>query len=348
MNSPNFFFYRNRFLIFYIIIGFISLCLEWLMIVFLKNYHASSWVANFIGLTSGLLLAFFLNIRFNFHISPAKRAKAALYFILISSFSFLVQLYFRQQLFDYGISFQRSRFLISGFFFFFSYLLHRRFSFRDYKKVGVAIYADGVDDIQNIYNKISHVCDFIHIDIVDTSFKSDAPDVKAYKAEVVRAFWQKKPIDVHIMSKFPNHWLPELTPYVTTIFIHLNSKDDIFKTLSSIKESGCNPGIVWTVGEPFDLIEPFLASVRHILILAIPKPGFSGQSFQLEALQMVDRINNLPNRNEYFLCVDGGVNKSTVSYINSDAVVSGSYVLNATDPVRNIMILQTSAEYERY
>jgi hypothetical protein len=33
------------------------------------------------------------------------------------------------------------------------------------------------------------------------------------------------------MSKFPNHWLPELTPYVTTIFIHLNSKDDIFKTL---------------------------------------------------------------------------------------------------------------------
>ncbi|MFN4974058.1 MAG: GtrA family protein, partial [Bacteroidota bacterium] len=155
MNSPYFFFYRNRFLLFYIIIGFISLCLEWLMIVFLKNYHASSWVANFIGLSSGLLLAFFLNIRFNFHISPAKRAKALLYFILISSFSFLVQLYFRQQLLEYGISFQRTRFLISGFFFFFSYLLHRRFSFRDYKKVGVAIYADGVDDIQNIYNKIS-------------------------------------------------------------------------------------------------------------------------------------------------------------------------------------------------
>jgi ribulose-phosphate 3-epimerase len=348
MNSPHFFFYRNRFLIFYIIIGFVSLCFEWLMIVFLKNYSVSNWLANFIGLISGLFLAFFLNIRFNFHISPAKRKKALLYFVVISAVSFLVQLYFRNQLLEFGISFQRSRFLISGFFFFFSYLLHRRFSFRDYKKVGVAIYADGVDDIQNIYNKISHVCDFIHIDIVDSSFKPDAPDVKAYKAEVVRAFWQKKPIDVHIMSRFPKRWLPELTPFVTTIFVHLNTEDDVSETLSAISNSGCNPGIVWTVGEPFELVQPFLSSIRHILILAIPKPGFSGQAFQMETLQMMDTINNLPDREAYFLCVDGGVNKSTVSYINSDAVVSGSYVLNAADPVKNIMILQTSAEYERY
>ncbi|NDA62345.1 MAG: hypothetical protein EBX50_09905 [Chitinophagia bacterium] len=348
MNSSLFYFYRYRFLIFYIFIGFISLCLEWLMIIFLKNYHFPIWAANLIGLGSGLLLAFFLNIRFNFHISPAKRKKALLYFVCISAFSFLVQLYFRNQLLEYGISFQRSRFLISGILFFFSYLLHRRFSFKDYKKVGVAIYADGVDDVQNIYNKISHVCDFIHVDIVDNTFKADAIDVKAYKAEVVRAFWQKKPIEVHIMSTKPGNWLPDLTPYVNTIYVHMNVEEDLVTILEKIRTAGCNPGLVWTVGERFQSILPYLAHVRHILILAIPKPGYSGQTFQMEALQMIELINELPNRDEYFLCVDGGVSRSTVVYINADAVVSGSYVLNATDPVKNIMILQTSAEYERY
>lgn len=318
------------------------------MIVFLKNYYFPFWIANLIGLSSGLLLAFFLNIRFNFHISPAKRKRALLYFVCISAFSFLVQLYFRNQLLEYGISFQRSRFLISGVLFFFSYLLHRRFSFRDYKKVGVAIYADGVDDVQNIYNKISHVCDFIHIDIVDTTFKSDAIHVKAYKAEVVRAFWQKKPIDVHIMSTQPGNWLSELTPFVNTIYIHINIEEDLLTIFEKINAAGCNPGLVWTVGEPFELIQPYLVHIKHILILAIPKPGFSGQTFQMEALQMIANINELANRDEYFLCVDGGVNRSTVVYINADAVVSGSYVLNAADPVKNIMILQTSAEYERY
>jgi ribulose-phosphate 3-epimerase len=348
MKNPSFFFYRNRFLVFYVLIGFVSLCFEWLVIIFLKNYHFPVWAANLIGLGSGLFLAFFLNIRYNFHISPAKRKKALLYFVCISAFSFLVQLYFRNQLLEYGISFQRSRFFISGVLFFFSYLLHRRFSFKDYKKVGVAIYADGVDDVQNIYNKISHVCDFIHIDIVDSTFKPDAINVKAYKAEVVRAFWQKKPIDVHIMSTKPGNWLSELTPYVNTIYVHVNLEEDLALVLKKIKTAGCNPGLVWTVGESFQLIQPYLALVGHVLILAIPKPGFSGQTFQMEALQMIASINGLDNRDEYFLCVDGGVNRSTVVYINADAVVSGSYVLNAPDPVKNIMILQTSAEYERY
>lgn len=82
--------------------------------------------------------------------------------------------------------------------------------------------------------------------------------------------------------------------------------------------------------------------------MAIPRPGFSGQSFQIEALDMIHTINAISNRSDYTLCVDGGVNNSTVRYITSDSVVSGSYVLNADNPIKNIMILQTSAEYERY
>ena len=35
-----------------------------------------------------------------------------------------------------------------------------------------------------------------------------------------------------------------------------------------------------------------------------------------------------------------------ISLIKSEKVVSGSYVLNDKDPIKNIMILQTSSQYE--
>ena len=46
--------------------------------------------------------------------------------------------------------------------------------------------------------------------------------------------------------------------------------------------------------------------------------------------------------------VDGGVNDSTVKFLNVESVVSGSYILAAPNPIKNIMHLQTSGEYAQY
>jgi multidrug efflux pump len=51
---------------------------------------------------------------------------------------------------------------------------------------------------------------------------------------------------------------------------------------------------------------------------------------------------------EFEICVDGGVNDSTVKYLNVESVVSGSYILSAPNPIKNIMHLQTSGEYAQY
>ena len=55
-----------------------------------------------------------------------------------------------------------------------AYLLHRRFTFRDFKRVGVAIYANGVENLKDIYERIGQYPDFIHVDIVDQTFSEDA------------------------------------------------------------------------------------------------------------------------------------------------------------------------------
>jgi len=247
-----------------------------------------------------------------------------------------------------GMSVDLSRFVIAGSFFLVSYVLHRRFSFREYKKVGVAIYADGVEDIKSIYSRISNVCDFIHIDIVDRTFRSDCKEVKAYRAEVVRAYWQNKPIEVHIMSRKPSEWLPDLLPHVDTIYLHKEIDEDLDAVLETIRIANCNPGIVMGIKDSVSEFEPVLEKVKHVLVLAIPNPGHSGQTFSMETLSLLKDLDHYRGRSKITICVDGGVNKDTIKYLNVEAVVSGSFVLNSENPVRSIMVLQTSGEYEKY
>ena len=348
MHSFNYLFYRYRFLLLYIAFGIISLLVELFVARALISFNISSFFSLALSFIVGLITAFGLNIRFNFHIAQPKRQRALLYFTLISSVSYLVQYFFRQKLIYFGLPMEASRFLIAGLFFILSYLLHRKFSFKEFKKVGVAIYADGVEDIKLIYDRISNISDFIHIDIVDKSFNPTCKDVKAYRAEVVRAYWQKKKIEVHIMSKTPSVWLDDLLPYVDIIYIHAEINENVQEVIKKIESAGVKAGIAVGISEKLESIYPFLENVKHVLLLAIPKPGFSGQKFDMEILPWIDELNQHANRQNFEICLDGGVNQTTVKYLNVESVVSGSFILSAPNPIKNIMLLQTSGEYEKY
>lgn len=332
----------------YAVFGIVSLFTELLVARALISFDFPSYLSIIFSFIVGLLTAFGLNIRFNFHIAQPKRQRALLYFTLISSISFLVQYFFRQKLTYFGLPMELSRFLIAGLFFIISYLLHRKFSFKEFKKVGVAIYADGVEDIKLIYDRISNISDFIHIDIVDKSFNPTCKDVKAYRAEVVRAYWQKKKIEVHIMSKTPSIWLDDLLPYVDIIYIHAEINENVQEVIKKIESAGVRAGIAVGISEKLESIYPFLENVKHVLLLAIPKPGFSGQKFDMEILPWIEELNQHKNRQNFEICLDGGVNQTTVKYLNVESVVSGSFILSAPNPIKNIMLLQTSGEYEKY
>jgi 3-keto-L-gulonate-6-phosphate decarboxylase len=62
----------------------------------------------------------------------------------------------------------------------------------------------------------------------------------------------------------------------------------------------------------------------------------------------IDKLNQNTNRRNFKICVDGGVNQSNIKYLNVESVVSGSYILKSQNPIKNIMILKTSNEYEKY
>ena len=337
--------YRGRFLFNYIIIGFsavmIELFLQARFIEFGFNIYASSVISIFIGIS----FAFVGNILFNFKIPHKKRNQAFKYFVLISLFSIFIQWVTILKIDSLTWTYQKGRVLISGLMFMIGYLLHRKFSFKDSKKVGVAIYANGVENLERIYNLIGSYLDFVHVDIVDSTFNPDAETVLTYRLEAIKAYWPNKEIHVHIMSKTPSIYVNQILPYSDVIFIHAEINEEIYDVYKMIKEKGGKFGVVFSISSSLNDIEPFLKLSDHVLLLAINQPGFSGQQFELKALEKIKLLNALSYRHQFSLCVDGGVNEDIVKILDAENIVSGSSVLNNLNPKKQIMRLQTASRY---
>tara|TARA_B100000767_G_scaffold275531_1_gene313076 strand:- start:41621 stop:42661 length:1041 start_codon:yes stop_codon:yes gene_type:complete len=337
--------YKYRFFIGYVLIGFFSILAELLIYSFLKGLFQINLVISLISVVFGILISFWLNIRYNFKISISKRNKALLYFFIISLISYFIQILLIKKI-DIYFSYELSRIIISGSLFWLAYLLHTKFTFKDYKKVGVAIYANGVEDINQIFNTVGNYPDFIHIDIVDQTMSKNAKEVLSYKTEVIKGFWNKKFIEAHVMSKTPIKWIDKIGENVNRIYVHLNLEENLKDVLNKIKKHNCQTGIVLQNISQIKIFEEYNELVDSILVLAIQSPGYSGQKFEMKAIDLISSLNKHEYRHKISLNVDGGVNNNNISLLKSENVVSGSYVLSAENPIKNIMILQTSSQYE--
>jgi pentose-5-phosphate-3-epimerase/putative flippase GtrA len=338
--------YRFRFLGLYVVFGISSLILEFFIRTYLMSFDIGQIISTLIAIACGILFSFWTNVKFNFKIPRSRRDMALLYFVIISCFSGLLQWFLKTLLeFDY-FNYELSRIFISGTVFILAYSLHRKYSFSDFKKVGVAIYANGVEDLEDIKSKIGQYPDFIHVDIVDKSMSAAAEDVKAYRLETMKAYWPNKQIQTHIMSKEPNVWLDQILPYSDVVFIHAECGSIVEELLTKIKSSGKKAGLALSTNTNPLEVESFLKKADYVLLLTIPRPGKSGQSFDTIGFDRIKELNNLPFRDQFVLCVDGGVNENIVNLLAAENIVSGSSVLKNIDPKRQIMRLQTVGRYE--
>jgi len=337
--------YRGRFLFNYVIIGFSSLVIELFIQTTLIKFGINVYISSIVSILIGIGFAFVGNTLFNFKIPYKKRNQAFKYFVLISLFSVFIQWVTILNINSLGWSYQKGRIIISGLMFMIGYLLHRKFSFKDSKKVGVAIYANGVENLERIYNLIGSYLDFVHVDIVDSTFNQDAETVMTYRLEAIKAYWPNKEIHVHIMSKTPSIYINDVLLYGDVVFIHVEIDEEIHDIHRIIKEKRKKLGIVFTMSSRLNDIEPFLKLSDHVLLLAINEPGFSGQTFELKALKKIKQLNALSYRNQFSLCVDGGVNEDIVKILDAENIVSGSSVLNSFNPKKQIMRLQTASRY---
>ncbi len=340
--------YRFRHIVLFTIFGVFAIAIELVSRQLLTQLDIASLYATPLSIIIGILVAFVLNIRFNFSIPRHRILRALTFFVAVSIASISAQAIFREWIgILEGGSYEWSRIVFAGAFFLIAYVLHRKLSFRDTRLVGVAVYASEHEDISGIRARIGTYADFIHVDIVDATMNPLITEVRAHRAETIKAHWPSSEIQAHVMSRRPSQWIAEVGPYCDVIYVHRELEEDRDTVRDMIAKHGARPGVVVHINDkPTDLAEE-LRQETEVLLLCIDRPGHSGQVFEDRSYDFIKFINALENRASIRLCVDGGINDKNISNVDSDLIVSGSYVLNALDPKRAIMRLQTLNQYDR-
>ena len=336
--------FRHAHIIKYTIIGVFSILCELLARSCLILIGFNSLSSELLSILLSISIAFYLNYKFNFALPKRKLRVALLYFVIISFFSFGLQKYLATLVQISERDYYSDRLVMSGILYVFIYFLHRRFTFKKYRQVGVAVYANGVEDILDIKSKIGIYSDFIHVDIVDSTILGDLSDVRSYRLETIKAAWPNIPIHTHIMSKTPSVWLNEVCKSSDIVFVHDDMDEDLVAIKSKINTLGCEAGLALHANNRYDNLKSLLSGFHHVMVLTIQNPGFSGQRFMPQAYELIKNLNHYKSDLDFDLCIDGGVNISTINSFDSDQIVSGSCVLDAPDPRKRILELQNISD----
>ena len=349
LKELTFIFYRCRHVIIYTDHGVFSIICELAIRNFLVNINFNEVPSTILSIIIGILIAFFLNIKLNFFIKKNLLAKALVYYFLISIFSISLQFFinnFTNFKFDIFYSYEIERLIISGVVFIFAYLLHKKFSFKNSAKLGVAIYASKDSDVHNIFQKIGIYPDFIHVDIVDETFVKDAKPINYEKYNLIKQYWKNKEVHTHLMSKNPIKLIKNVSKFSDLIFIHKEIDENLNDVINLFDNLNCKLGIVLHAINNYDNeLESITNKFRNIMILSIPEAGYSGQKFLEKSFDLISKINEIQKRKKINLFVDGGINRENIKKMNVENIISGSDVLNSKDPREQIMRLKTFGRY---
>lgn len=201
------------------------------------------------------------------------------------------------------------------------------------KKVSVSFFTS-----KNIEDDLMNLCatsaDYIHVDVGDGKFIERKFNPVKELTELQGALTKR--LDVHFMVEDPQKYIEEYSEldceYIT---IHCEIKKDILNLLNLIKSYGIKCGLAISPDTDLCFLEPFLDDIDTILIMSVV-PGKGGQSFIYNTVERIKRVRKLIGKRNIVINVDGGINSETAKLVDSDIVVSGSFVLNSDDWEKNI------------
>lgn len=328
-----------RFLKFYILFGIIGLLIEFITRYFILQIIDNDFLATVIGIALGIFFAYWSNVKFNFQIPRYRINKALLLFVLIGVLSKFLQNYISNFLGIGFLTYEFERLITAGIIFMLVYVINVQFTFHNRTMLGIAIYSDIDENIDDIYLKVGQSPDFIQIDLVDETIYKKAKEVDLNVIKKVKDYWPEKEIELHLMSLNVNYWIEKLD-YLADYFNIIIFHEDVFeKIYSDLKDMKVNYdiGIFFKNTTSPDVIKQYTSNCKHITIMGIENLGYSGQKFSEQTLSKVDEIDKFENRNKFNLEVDGGIDSTNFYKLKVDKLVSGSSILTSNNSINKIM-----------
>lgn len=178
--------------------------------------------------------------------------------------------------------------------------------------------------------------DWIHVDVMDGHFVPNLTFGPKMVADLRKA--TALPLDVHLMIERPEDWIGRYVEAgATYLTVHVESSDEVARTLADIRRAGARPGVTLNPDTPIERIAPHLEAADLVLVMSV-HPGSGGQSFIPSAL---DRLRALrasldATGSGAELEVDGGIkpdNAAAAARAGATVLVAGSAVYLDPDGV---------------
>lgn len=169
--------------------------------------------------------------------------------------------------------------------------------------------------------------DYIHLDIMDGKFVTNINELYDFIKENEPI---SKPLDVHLMVEdvaFYINKYSDLNPEYITIHYEIDKNiDDVIKLIQS---KNCKVGLSIKPNTSISEVIPYLSKIDLLLIMSV-EPGYGGQSY-IDISDKLKQARALQKDYQFIIEVDGGINDTNISSINTDIAVVGSFITSSDD-----------------
>jgi ribulose-phosphate 3-epimerase len=188
--------------------------------------------------------------------------------------------------------------------------------------------------------------DWVHFDVMDNHFVPNLT-IGPMVCKALRKYGITAPIDVHLMVQPVDDLVVQFAKAgASMITFHPEASIHVDRTISLIKENGCEAGLVFNPTTPLGILDWALEQLDMVLLMSV-NPGFGGQSFIpyiMEKARRVRAMIDATDRN-IRLQIDGGVtvdNIGSIAEAGVDTFVSGSAIFGTDDYAKTIAGMRKS------
>ena len=171
--------------------------------------------------------------------------------------------------------------------------------------------------------------DWIHLDVMDGHFVPNLtfgpPVIKALRHVTDKVF------DAHLMVANPDALLDAYADAGADIItVHAEACHHLDRTLTRIRDLGCQAGVSLNPHTPADILRHVLDRIDLVLVMTV-NPGFGGQSFIPAMTDKIAAIRDMTSGRDVVIEVDGGITPETASFVTAagaTALVAGSAIFS--------------------